>query len=52
VRKVIANLFASIDGFAADRADGLAWLIDDWGHETAQYVRDHPSRWTSCCSAG
>lgn len=40
MRKVIANLFVSADGFAADRAEEMGWVTDEFGPETGKFVHD------------
>jgi dihydrofolate reductase len=40
MRKVIANLFASLDGFAVDRDGEMRWVTDDYGEETEKFVQD------------
>jgi dihydrofolate reductase len=35
---VIANLFTSADGFAADRPEGATWITDGFGKEIQRYV--------------
>ena len=44
--RVIANLFASLDGFAVDRDVEMRWVTDNYGKEKEKFVT---TRWTSCC---
>jgi dihydrofolate reductase len=39
-RRVIANLFVSADGFAADRAEEATWITDAFGEEIQRYVAE------------
>jgi dihydrofolate reductase len=39
-RRVIANLFTSADGFAADRAEEATWITDEFGEDIQRYVAE------------
>jgi len=49
MRKVIANLFASLDGFAVDRDGEMRWVTDDYGRKRKSSSKTPTTRWTSCC---
>ena len=40
MRRVIANLFASLDGFAVDRDVEMRWVTDNYGKEKEKFVHD------------
>lgn len=39
-RRVIANLFTSADGCAADRAEEATWVTDEFGEDIQRYVAE------------
>jgi dihydrofolate reductase len=43
MRRVIANLFTSADGFAADRAEEATWITDEFGADIRRYVEESHS---------